>query len=93
MDVIQNDWWLTEWLLFMGKRQADVVADLGWNPARISLMLRGKQQYTRDALNQLAAYLQLQPYELLMRPEEAMALRRLRELAETIASYATDLPS
>ena len=82
----QHDWYLKEWMSALDKRQADIVADLDWNPARISLMLRGKQQYTRDALNDLAAYLQIQPYELLMHPSDAMAIRRLRDAALRIVA-------
>lgn len=41
-------------------------------------MISGKQQYTRDAVNELATYLNLRPFELLMHPDDAMAMRRLR---------------
>ena len=79
-----HDWYLKEWLATLGKKQADIVRDLDWNKARVSLMLRGKQPYDRDSLNELAIYLHLQPHELLMHPEDAMALRRLRHDAERI---------
>ena len=78
------DWYLKEWLDTLGKRQADIVRDLGWNKARISLMLRGKQPYDRDSLNELATYLNLRPHELLMHPDDAMALRRLKVVAGQI---------
>lgn len=81
-----HDWFLKEWMATLGKRQADVVTDLDWNHARISLMLRGKQQYTRDSVNEMAAYLNLHPFELLMHPEDAMALRQLRATALRIAA-------
>lgn len=73
----------------LGKRQADIVRDLGWNKARISLMLHGKQPYDRDSINELAAYLNLKPHELLMPPSEAKALRSLRENAIKIANSAS----
>jgi hypothetical protein len=79
-----HDWYLKEWLATLGKRQADIVRDLGWNKARISLMLRGKQPYDRDSINELATYLHLQPHELLMHPEDAMALRQMRKAASEI---------
>jgi len=79
-----HDWYLKEWLETLGKRQADIARDLGWNKARISLMLRGKQPYDRDSLNELAIYLNLQPHELLMHPEDAMALRQMRKVASEI---------
>lgn len=76
-----HDWHLGDWLKVLKKKQADIVRDLDWNKARVSLMLRGDQPYTRDAVNELAIYLNLQPYELLMHPDDAMALRRLRNEA------------
>ncbi len=79
-----HDWYLSEWLATLGKRQADIVRDLDWNKARISLMLRGKQPYDRDSLNELAVYLHLHPHELLMHPQDAMALRQMRKAASDI---------
>lgn len=84
----KHDWFLGDWLRMLGKRQADVVRDLDWNKARVSLMVGGTQQYTRDAVNELAAYLNLRPFELLLHPDEAMALRRLQGAAEQIVAIA-----
>lgn len=81
-----HDWYLKEWLSTLRKKQADIARDLDWNKARVSLMIRGEQQYTRDAINELAAYLNIKPHELLMHPDDAMALRRLREDAIRIAA-------
>ena len=85
-----HDWYLKEWLKTLGKRQADIVRDLDWNKAKVSLMIRGDQQYNRDAINELAAYLHLKPHEILMHPSDAMALRRLQSTAVEIA-YASEL--
>ncbi len=74
----RHDWFLREWLRTLHKKQSDIVRDLDWNKARVSLMLRGEQPYTRDAVNELAAYLNLRPHELLMHPDDAMAIRRLK---------------
>ncbi len=87
----RHDWYLKEWLAALGKKQADIVRDLDWNKARVSLMIRGDQQYTRDAVNELSAYLNLSPYELLMHPDEAMALRRLRTDMIRLAA-STEIP-
>lgn len=81
-----HDIFLAAWLKSLGKRQADLVRDLGWNKAKPSLIISGKQQYTRDDVNELAAYLSLHPYELLMHPEDAMEIRRLREDALKIVA-------
>ncbi len=80
-----HDWYLKEWLATLGKKQADIVRDLDWNKARVSLMIRGDQQYTRDAVNEISLYLNLKPYELLMHPQDAMALRRIQSTAMEIA--------
>ena len=79
-----HDWYLKEWLKTLGKKQADIVRDLDWNKARVSLMLRGDQQYNRDAINELVIYLNIKPHELLMHPQDAMALRKLQASAEQI---------
>lgn len=81
-----NDWYLAEWLAFRDKRQADIVRDLSWNKARVSLMIAGKQQYTRNTINDLAAYLKIAPYELLIHPNEAIAFRNLRAAAANIGT-------
>lgn len=74
----RHDWYLKEWLRQVGKKQADVVRDLDWNKARVSLMMRGIQPYERDSVNEIADYLNIRPFELLMHPDDAMAIRRLR---------------
>ena len=86
-----HDWYLKEWLRTLHKKQADIVRDLDWNKARVSLMIRGEQPYTREAINELATYLNLHPYELLMHPDEAMALRRLRQEAVRVVDTSVQL--
>ena len=81
-----HDWFLKEWLRYYGKKQADMVRDLDWNKAKVSLTASGKQPYDREAVNEASAYLNLQPYELLMHPDDAMALRRLKRDAVRIAA-------
>ena len=73
-----HDWYLSEWLRACDKKQADVVRELGWNKAKVSLTASGKQPYARDDINDMADYLNVRPYELLMHPEDAFALRRLK---------------
>jgi hypothetical protein len=89
----QHDWYLADWLRHLGKKPADIVNDLDWNKARESLMRRGEQPYTRDAINEIAAYLHLEPFELLLPPERAMALRQYRASAEQIVTLASEQPA
>lgn len=81
-----HDWFLKEWLDASDKIQADLEKDLEWNKSKASLMVRNQQKYTRDEVNQVADWLHLQPFELLMHPHDAMALRRLRDTALQIAA-------
>lgn len=86
MAAPHHDWYLKQWLKTLGKKQADVARDLEWNKAKVSLTASGKQPYTRDDVNEMAAYLNLRPYELLMHPEDAMGIRQLRADAKRIAA-------
>lgn len=86
-----HDWYAAAWLKHLGKKQADLVKHLDWNKAKASLTVRGKQPYDREAVNELADYLNLEPFELLLPPERAMNLRQLRASAEQIVSLAPPL--
>ena len=77
MAIPRHDWYLKEWLRALGKRQSDVVNELDWNKSKVSLLCNGGQSYMRGDVQELAAYLNLEPHELLMHPDEAMYIRRL----------------
>jgi len=89
-----HDWYLTEWLKTLQKKQADLVRDLDYNKSTVSLLCSGKQEYGRDDVNAISLYLHLAPYELLMHPEDAMAIRRLRDdaakVVETTRRFGED---
>ncbi len=85
MSRAERDWYLADWATALGKRQVDFVNDLNWNKARASLLWNGKQGYTREIVVEVARYLSIRPYELLIRPEEAMAIRAMRDAARQIA--------
>lgn len=84
-----SDWFLKEWAACRGKIQADLVGDLGFHKNAAFRIWHGKQPYRRDLVNRIAAWLQIEPYELLMPPEEAVGLRHLRETALAIATSHT----
>lgn len=86
----QPDWFFREWLRATNKRQRDIVNDLGWNKGKVSLMYNGKQDYTREEVNELAAYLRIRPHELLMHPDDAESIRRLRAEMIRIAREEED---
>ncbi len=73
-------------MAMFGKRQAELIKELGWDKARANFIFHSKQPYRRDLVNEVSAWLRIRPYELLMHPDEAMALRRLRESAAQIVA-------
>lgn len=85
MIEVRHDWYLRDWAIVLAKRQSDFVRDLGWNKSRASLLWNGGQSYTREIINEVATYLHILPYELLLHPDDAMAIRRLRQSAQQIA--------
>lgn len=81
-----EDWFLREWMTHLGKRQVALVNELGWDKARANFVFHSKQPYRRDVVNQVARWLGLKPYELLMHPREAQALKALRRSAAVIVA-------
>lgn len=84
--VPPNDWYLKQWLETLRKSQADLERLTGWDKRKASHLVSGKQPYKRDTVNDAAFALQIAPFELLMHPEDAFALRRLRDNAIKIAA-------
>lgn len=81
-----QDWYLRDWAERLGKKQADLVTELGWHKNAAHRIWHGRQPYRRDILNQVARWLDLKPYELLMPPEEAEAIRQVRAGAAIIVA-------
>lgn len=62
----------------------------GWNKATCSQLYNNVQDYSPKIVNEAAKALNVEPWELLMTPERAMALRRIRASAEEIVTLAHD---
>ncbi len=77
----EPDWYLREWAEHLGKRQADLVTELGWAKNSAHRIWHSKQPYRRDLVNQICTWLGIRPPELLMEPQEALALREIRQMA------------
>lgn len=86
MSARPNDWYLQAWMEHKGKIQASLINELGWDKAKANFIYHGKQPYKRDVVNALSDWLEIEPYELLMPPEKALAIRRLYATAEAIVS-------
>ncbi len=88
---LRHHWYLPEWADVLGKTQADAVRELGWAKATASHLRNAKQRYTQDLVDEVSDWLKIRPYELLMSPDQAMALRRLRDQAVRIAADSSSL--
>lgn len=80
-----HDWYLREWFATLGLKQRDLVTKLDYQPAAAHALWHSVQRYRRDHIAEISGLLNIQPYELLMPPEEAMALRRLRTVIAEVA--------
>lgn len=89
---LSHQWYLVEWAARLQVRQKDAVEKLGWSKAQASDLFTGKQRYTADLVDEVAQWLQLAPYELLMPPEDALAIRAMRNSAARIVG-PVDFPT
>ena len=71
-------------------RQRDMIERCDWSKATASQIYNGVQDYSPKIVAEAAAALNVEPFELLMPPERAMALRRLQASAEQIVQIAHD---
>jgi len=58
----------------------------GFSKAKVCELVNGISRYNRDVVNSISDALNISPYELLMNPEDAHAIKTLRALALTIVS-------
>lgn len=89
-----HGWYLQEWFATLDRIQFDLVTELGYHRGTAHKLWHGLQPYRRDNVEDIAAMLNIQPWELLMPPEEAMSLRKLRSaIAEVARTEPEALPS
>lgn len=84
--TVGPDWFLPEWMAAKRLKQADLVRLTGWSKATVNDIVHGRTEYYRAVVNQVAAALQVHPWELLMSPAEANAILAMRESAIRIAA-------
>lgn len=73
-----HDWYLKEWMQTLRISQARLSERTGWSKASTNSFYHCKNGYYREVLNEAADALHIQPFELLMHPEDAMAIRQMR---------------
>jgi transcriptional regulator with XRE-family HTH domain len=75
----------------LGVNQAEMIRRTDWSKATASQLYNNKQDYSPKVVNEAAKALNVAPYELLMKPETAAALRRLRQDALRVVEDANSL--
>lgn len=80
-----HGWFAQQWLETLDRSQADVCRALGWSKAKGSELISGKQRYNQENVEELAGFLHLSPYELLLHPDDAMKIRQIRQTARALA--------
>lgn len=83
----QADWYLQEWMKDLRVSQAKLARECDWTPSTMHGIYHGRTNYYREILNLIASKLNIEPYELLMPPEQAMAFRRFSESAAEIVDF------
>lgn len=90
---VEFDWYLAAWMDTLEVSQADLCRATGFPKAKMSELVNGVSRYNRDVVNVLAKALHIRPHELLMHPDDANAIKRLRESAIKIAADNTLPPA
>ena len=78
-----STWYLREW---MAARNL-----AGWSKATMSALYNHKQDFSPKILKEAAAALGVEPFELLLPPEQANALRALRQHALRVVETGSPL--
>lgn len=89
------NWYLKEWMDVTFPhprgRQAKMMELTGWPKATMSQLYNNKQDYSPKLVNEAAAALNTETWELLMHPEKAMRLRKMRASIEEYITVAHDV--
>lgn len=80
------DWFIRDWMDEMNVSQKMMIERTGWPKSSVSDIYNGKKSYTPYLVAAASRALGIEPHELFMRPKEALAIRRLRQAVEQIAS-------
>lgn len=80
-----TNWFLREWLKSVGMSQATLGDKIDLNKTSVSHLVNNQVDYTPEYVRDVAAALNIAPYELFLHPDDAAALRRLMTDAENAA--------
>lgn len=83
---MERDWHLAAWMAERGLIPAEMARRAGWNPAKVSLFLDGKQEWRRRDLLRAAEVLGIEPHELFLTPEQAAKLKAVEAAIRAAAA-------
>lgn len=86
-----TNWFLRDWMATLEVSQTDLVRETDMNKTAVSLLYNDQQDYSPTIIRDIARALNIQPYELLMHPEDAMTLRRLIVEGERVSDLGKRL--
>lgn len=94
-DVVSSapswDWYLNDWMRTLGVTQTELRERADWSKTAASEICNGKTGYSKRLINEAANALNIRPFELLMHPDDAMALRQMRAEALRIVETSKNL--
>lgn len=79
--AIGPDWFLQDWMKARDCTQADLCRELNWSKAKVNDIYHGRTEYYRGIVNPIAWALKVEPWELLLHPADANALKAMQESA------------
>lgn len=89
--AVGPDWFLPQWMKTLKVSQAELARRCDWTGGTMHGIYHGRTAYYRDIVNLIAAKLNIQPFELLMHPDDAMAIRQFRKDALRVVETSRPL--
>lgn len=84
-------WFLNEWMAALDiSKQVDLMERTGWSKATASQLVNGTQVFSPAILKAASEGLGVEPFELLIPPERAMAMRRFYAEAKAVVETGGD---
>ena len=83
-----TNWYIKEWLRTCDVTQAKLAELMDANKTTVSHLVNNQIDYTPEYIRDVALALQIEPFELLLPPDRAFALRQYRASAEKIVTLA-----
>lgn len=86
-------WYLNEWMSFLKiTRQVDLMKRTGWSKATASQLVNGEQTFSPSILKTASEAFGIEPFELLLPPDRALAMRQFYKGAIKVVETGASTP-